>query len=178
MVLQQKFMDDEKSYQIFLEELKIVNEKKREQLEKENKKFQENPEEKNNEYKERKLFQKRVKNYIKDFQQKQKKNSDKWTLTKIYIEAGFDYNSWYRMLDAFGRGKQYRDKLRCLCFVLQLDFLKANEFLLLVGQPLDFCSKRDFYISECLKEGVYSKEKINERLEKHDLKPLFVYKKK
>lgn len=176
MVLRKKYEEiSGEDSQIFLEAVEEADLRRRNQVRE--KEFQWNPQESqlsvSEKYQKRVQFKEKLYQYIEAYKQERKKAGEKVTLTEIYTGAGFDHNSWYRMLDSFGRGRQYHDKLRCICFVLKMKYLAANEFLLFAGQPFDLGSMRDYCISCCLEEGLYSPYKVNKYLESKKQQPLF-----
>lgn len=84
-----------------------------------------------------------------------------------------NHSKWNRMINHHGQGRQYRDDIRRVCFVFRLTFPEANELMMSAGQFFDPSDLRDYIIIDCLKNGVYSMEKVDETLRDVGVPELF-----
>ncbi len=84
-----------------------------------------------------------------------------------------NHSKWNRMIKHHGQGRQYRDDIRRVCFVFRLTFPEANELMWSAGQLFDPSDLRDYIIIDCLKNKIYSMEKVDEILNKAGVPELF-----
>lgn len=84
-----------------------------------------------------------------------------------------NHSKWNRMINHHGQGRQYRDDIRRVCFVFRLTFPEANELMWSAGQFFDPSDLRDYIIIDCLKNGIYSMEKVDKTLRDVGVPELF-----
>lgn len=119
-------------------------------------------------------FDELVEKYFIRYKENAKEKRKKGTVLQLNSELS-GHNKWYRMLKDHGMGPQYHDDIRKLCFLFELSYLEAIEFLWSAGQPLDNASTRDFVIADCLVKKIYKQEKVNECLAELGQTALFQY---
>lgn len=94
--------------------------------------------------------------------------------SRAYLEnIVSNHSKWNRMIKHHGQGRQYRDDIRRVCFVFRLTFPEANELMWSAGQLFDPSDLRDYIIIDCLKNKIYSMEKVDEILNKVGVPELF-----
>lgn len=94
--------------------------------------------------------------------------------SRAYIETLVsNHAKWYRMINHHGRGRQYQDDIRRVCFAFRLTFPEANELMWSAGQAFEISDYRDFIIMDCLQKGIYSYETVDEILLREGQEPLF-----
>ena len=95
-------------------------------------------------------------------------------LSKSALEEMVNCHSkWDRMMRQHGQGRQYRDDIRRLCFLFQLELPQANELMWSAGQIFDFGDFRDYVLTDCLNRKIFDPDKVDEELKKEGLAPLF-----
>lgn len=117
-------------------------------------------------------FQRLIKKYLASYLRGERDTSFK--PSRSYLEdLVSNHAKWGRMMQQSGKGKQYHDDLRRVCFVFHLSLPEANELLWSASHTFVFDDFRDYVIVDCLKKKIYNMEVVDELLEAEGLLPLF-----
>ena len=110
---------------------------------------------------------------IHRYRDRARKNGKKGTQTELYMDAGFDHNSWHRMKNARGEGEQYDDGLKRLVILFQMEYPSALEFLMLAGHTFLLTNPRDCFLVQCLNRHIWSMDEVDRYLEQNGVPALF-----
>lgn len=117
-------------------------------------------------------FSELMQKYVEMHLKRQRETNRKYSRLDME-ETVSSHSKWYRMMKSNGQGGQYRDDLRRICVLFQLNYAQSVELLWAAGHPFDTDDKRDYLIAYCIAEGTYDLEKVDRCLADGNVEPLF-----